>query len=104
MLEADTVVLGVDEHTAAVFDLDADTVTVLGRATLTVRRQGVSTVFATGSTVAIDELRAIAAGGEPRLGSASAQPSAAGTTRHHRCARKLNGWSTSSLPGYGVAT
>ncbi|PZS39604.1 MAG: cysteinyl-tRNA synthetase, partial [Pseudonocardiales bacterium] len=35
MLDADTVVLGVDEHTAALFDLDADTVTVLGRATLT---------------------------------------------------------------------
>ncbi|MGH3572734.1 MAG: hypothetical protein ACRDUW_13015 [Pseudonocardiaceae bacterium] len=43
MLDADTVVLGVDEHTAALFDLDADTVTVLGRATLTVRRRAVST-------------------------------------------------------------
>jgi hypothetical protein len=57
-----TVVLGVDEHTAVLFDLDADTATVLGRATLTLRRQGVSTVFAAGTTVAIDELRAIAAG------------------------------------------
>ncbi|MGH3821758.1 MAG: hypothetical protein ACRDRA_02770 [Pseudonocardiaceae bacterium] len=63
MLEPSTVVLGVDEHTAVLFDLDEDTVTVLGRATLTLRRQGVSTVFAAGTTVAIDELRAIATGG-----------------------------------------
>jgi hypothetical protein len=74
MLDADTVVLGVDEHTAAVFDLDADTVTVLGRGAFTVRRQGVSTVFASGATVAIDELRAIAAGGGPTFGSPSARP------------------------------
>ncbi|MGH3870412.1 MAG: CysS/YqeB C-terminal domain-containing protein [Pseudonocardiaceae bacterium] len=65
LLEIGTVVLGVDEHTAALFDLDEDTVTVLGRAALTVRRQGVSTVFPAGATVAIGELRAIAAGGRP---------------------------------------
>ncbi|HJT02676.1 MAG TPA: hypothetical protein VJ757_03470 [Pseudonocardiaceae bacterium] len=63
MLDDDMVVLGVDEHTAAVFDLDKDAVTVLGRAGLTLRRQGVSTIFASGTTVAIDELRAVAAGG-----------------------------------------
>ncbi len=80
MLETDTVVLGVDEHTAVLFDLDADTATVLGRATLTVRRQAVSTVFPSGATVAIDELRAIAAGGGPPVGSPSAQPSAAEVT------------------------
>ncbi len=73
-LEADTVVLGVDEHTAVLFDLDADTATVLGRATLTLRRQGVSTVFAAGSTVAIDELRAITTGGGRRPAQANAQP------------------------------
>jgi hypothetical protein len=79
MVQADTVVLGVDEHTAAVFDLDADTVTVLGRAALTVRRQAVSTVFASGATVTIDELRAIAAGGGPTPGLSNAQRCAAGT-------------------------
>ncbi|MGH3899272.1 MAG: CysS/YqeB C-terminal domain-containing protein [Pseudonocardiaceae bacterium] len=76
MLETDTVVLGVDEHTAVLFDLDADTVTVLGRGALTVRRQGVSTVFPSGATAAIDELRAIAAGGGPAVGALSTQPSA----------------------------
>ncbi len=79
MLDPDTVVLGVDEHTAGVFDLDACTVTVLGRATLTVRRQGVSTTFASGTTVAIDELRAIAAGSGPAPDPASAPPSATET-------------------------
>ncbi len=73
-LEDDTVVLGVDEHTAVLFDLDADTATVLGRATLTLRRQGVSTVFAAGATVAIDELRAIATGCERRPAPVSTQP------------------------------
>jgi cyanophycinase-like exopeptidase len=55
------VVFGVDEHTAAAFDLDADPVTVLGRAALTVGRQGMSTAFASGATLAIDEPRTIAA-------------------------------------------
>lgn len=81
MLDADTVVLGVDEHTAVLFDLDEDTARVLGRAALTLRRQGVSTVFASGATVAIEELRAVAAGGRPERSSVSAQPSATETTR-----------------------
>jgi cysteinyl-tRNA synthetase len=81
MLDADTVVLGVDEHTAVLFDLEEDTARVLGRAALTLRRQGVSTVFASGATVAIEELRAVAAGGRPERSSVSAQPSATETTR-----------------------
>ncbi len=60
MLEPGTVVLGVDEHTACSFDLDADTATVLGRGAVTVRRRGVSTLFASGCTVPIDDLRAAA--------------------------------------------
>ncbi|HKR52251.1 MAG TPA: hypothetical protein VJT72_22280, partial [Pseudonocardiaceae bacterium] len=36
LLETGTVVLGVDEHTAVLFDVNADTVTVLGRAGFTV--------------------------------------------------------------------
>jgi len=81
MMAPDAVVLGVDEHTAAVFDLDADTVTVLGRGVLTVRRQAVSTVFASERTVRIDELRAIAAGGAPRSAPPSAPRRTAGTPR-----------------------
>ncbi|MGH3768342.1 MAG: CysS/YqeB C-terminal domain-containing protein [Pseudonocardiaceae bacterium] len=80
MLDAETIVLGVDEHTAALFDLDDDTVTVLGRAALTLRRQGASTVFAAGTTVAIDELRAVASGNRPACASAGAVPITTGTT------------------------
>ncbi len=79
LLDSDTVVLGVDEHTAALFDLDADTVTVLGRAALTVRKQAVSTTFPSGVTVPIDELRAIAAGGRPTIEFPCAQPPAGDT-------------------------
>jgi hypothetical protein len=61
LLPADAFLLGVDEHTATVFDLDANTVTVLGRGGMTVRRLGVSIRFESGSTVAIDDLRAAAA-------------------------------------------
>jgi hypothetical protein len=81
MMAPETVVLGVDEHTAAVFDLEADTVAVLGRGALTVRRQAVSTVFASECTVSIDELRAIAAGGGPRAAPPSAPRRTAGAPR-----------------------
>lgn len=65
MLDDDTVVLGIDEHTAVVFDLDARTAEVLGRGTVTARRRGISTVFGTGCVVPVDELRAAAAGRRP---------------------------------------
>jgi hypothetical protein len=61
-LPDDGFVLGVDEHTGCVLDLDAGTMTVVGIGSVTVRVAGRSTVFATGSTVPIDELRAAAAG------------------------------------------
>ncbi|MGH3672844.1 MAG: hypothetical protein ACRDSH_19805, partial [Pseudonocardiaceae bacterium] len=79
LLDAGTVVLGVDEHTAVLFDLDEDTVTVIGRAALTLRRQGTSTVFRSGDTVALAELRAIAAGGQASRNPPGTQPAAAGT-------------------------
>jgi cyanophycinase-like exopeptidase len=60
MLEAslpeDTYVLGVDEHTACIFDFDAGTATVAGNGTVTVRRDGRSTVFPTGTTMSIGAL------------------------------------------------
>src|SRR5215510_9730375 len=45
MLPDDAWVLGVDEHTAVIMDLDARTVTVSGRGGLTVRRRGTSRTF-----------------------------------------------------------
>jgi cyanophycinase-like exopeptidase len=55
-------VLGVDEHTGLILDLGAGTGTVVGLGGVTVRRQGHSVVFASGSTVTIDDLRAAGEG------------------------------------------
>jgi hypothetical protein len=49
-------VLGVDEHTACVFDLDAGTASVIGNGTVTVRRAGRSSILPAGTVVAIDTL------------------------------------------------
>jgi cyanophycinase-like exopeptidase len=57
MLPADVHVLGVDEHTGVVLDLDADIATVVGNGTVTVRMRGTSTVHETGNTLPIDALR-----------------------------------------------
>ncbi|HVC04392.1 MAG TPA: hypothetical protein VND88_06920 [Candidatus Acidoferrales bacterium] len=60
MLEAllpdDVDILGVDEHTAAIFDLDASTVSIRGRGGLTVRRRGRSQRFENGTTLATGDL------------------------------------------------
>ena len=49
-------ILGVDEHTAVVLDLDARTVSVLGNGTMTIRRQGRGVVHESGAIVGFDEL------------------------------------------------
>jgi hypothetical protein len=60
MLEAllpdDVDILGVDEHTAAIVDLDAATVSIRGRGGLTLRRRGKSQRFENGTTIAISDL------------------------------------------------
>ena len=70
MLPDDVFILGVDEHTACIFDLDAGTATVAGLGSVTVRRRGRMTAVATGTTLPITELAGAAAGevdagGEP---------------------------------------
>jgi hypothetical protein len=49
-------IIGVDEHTAAIFDLDKATVTIRGRGGLTLRRQGRSQRFENGTTFPISDL------------------------------------------------
>ena len=56
LLEPGTFVLGVDSHTALVLDLDRGTATVSGLGGVTVRVDGRSMVFPTGTAVAIDSL------------------------------------------------
>jgi cyanophycinase-like exopeptidase len=56
MLPGDVDVLGVDEHTACIFDLDAGTVTVRGRGTVTWRHREHSRRFDAGGPIPIAEL------------------------------------------------
>ncbi len=50
-------VLGIDEHTGVVMDLDADTAQIVGKGAVTVRRNGESFRFEAGNTIPIDSLR-----------------------------------------------
>ena len=50
-------VLGVDEHTAVILDLDADTATVIGRGVVSVRHAGSTVTYPAGTVVPIDVLR-----------------------------------------------
>jgi hypothetical protein len=61
-LPADVFILGVDGHTALVLDLDTGAASVLGLGSVTVRKDGRSTVFPTGSEVSMRELAAAAHG------------------------------------------
>jgi cyanophycinase-like exopeptidase len=70
-LPADAAVLGVDEHTALVFDLVAREVEVVGRGGATVRKAGVSTILPSGSRITLPELCTLARTGAPRPGSAA---------------------------------
>jgi hypothetical protein len=78
-LPADAHVLGVDEHTGVILDLDADTATVVGNGTLTVRVSGASTIYPAGSVLPIDALRHPgAATGSPRPAAATPTATQAG--------------------------
>ncbi len=57
LLDDDTFVLGVDEHTGLVIDLDTQIATVAGNGTVTVRLRGQSHVFETGATLSLEYLR-----------------------------------------------
>ena len=71
-------VLGIDEHTACVLDLDAGTASVQGRGVMTVRAAGRSTTFASGETLPIagilETAEALARGGGHRAVAVGAPP------------------------------
>jgi len=69
-------VLGIDEHTGVVMDLDADTAEIVGKGAVTLRRNGESVRIESGQTVPIDSLRA-----GPDLSSAAAPGSDLGPSR-----------------------
>ena len=76
MLPDDAHVIGVDEHTGVVLDLDASTATVIGNGVLTVRVRGNSTTFASGSVISIDEMRDPGRGSTAVIDSPSARVAA----------------------------
>ncbi len=49
-------VLGIDEHTGCIFDLDAGTARVVGNGVVTVRRQGKSSILQSGRKISVSEL------------------------------------------------
>jgi hypothetical protein len=73
MMEGDladgTFVLGVDEHTACIIDLDADTASVTGVGGVTVRRRGRSTTIESGVSVPLQQWRDRAEATGPKAAS-----------------------------------
>ena len=61
-LPDDVGVLGVDEHTAALLDIEARTLTVAGSGRVTVRRRGDSRTFAAGESVTFETIDALLRG------------------------------------------
>ena len=80
LLPADTFVLGVDSHTALVLDLDRGTASVSGLGGVTIRVDGRSVVFPSGSEMPIEALaeaaRSLASGGAPDVSLAPGRASA----------------------------
>ncbi len=72
-LPANAHVIGVDEHTGLIIDIDAGTATVIGNSSVTVRIRGKSTSYESGRTLPIDALR------DPARGSV-AVPSVPGSS------------------------
>jgi hypothetical protein len=64
-LPADAAVLGVDEHTAAIFDVRAGTLEISGRGCVTVRKAGASVVLPAGTSVTLARLRELVRRGPP---------------------------------------
>ena len=67
-LADDTYVLGIDEHTGVVIDLDSDSATVVGKGVVTLRLRSGSTEIPTGESFPLDRLR------NPSSVSSSARP------------------------------
>jgi cyanophycinase-like exopeptidase len=70
-LPADVGVLGVDEHTALIVDLDTGQADVTGNGAVTIRRRGASRVVEPGTTLTVDELAAALRGDATAGGGAS---------------------------------
>lgn len=84
-LPAGVHVLGVDEHTGVMIDLDAETATVVGNSTLTIRVQGESVAYRSGVVLPLIELRepgrsGAGNGAAPSAPAVAAEPAPAAAT------------------------
>jgi cyanophycinase-like exopeptidase len=77
-LPDDAFIIGVDEHTALILDLDADRATIHGRRGVTIRRHGRSADFAAPMDIPIDDLRRAARGNSAAIRSHPRRSRAAG--------------------------
>jgi cyanophycinase-like exopeptidase len=83
-------ILGVDGHTALVLDLETGTASVLGLGTVTIRKDGRSTVFAAGSELRIADLAAAAVSGSvPAPDGVAAAPATVAVPMGEPSARPL---------------
>ena len=57
LLDSDTYVLGVDEHTGLIIDIDAQTATVVGNSNVTIRLRSESFVYPIGSVIPLSVLQ-----------------------------------------------
>ena len=115
-------VLGVDEHTACIFDLGAGKLSTAGLGGVTVRRRGRSVTVGTGKTLSIEELtglafgrseagrsRGSARGGTPESASSSGEAlegagSGRGSSVGDGRGDEPTGGSTGSAPPHGGAS
>jgi hypothetical protein len=74
-------VLGVDEHTGCILDLDSGRATVVGNGVVTVRHHGRSSVLESGREIAIAELAELAFSGQGRATAPVAATTEPGTGR-----------------------
>lgn len=74
-----SLIIGVDEHTAVVFDADARTASVIGNGVLTLRRGGRSVVHKAGSVLTFDEVSAGPSSSAPLATPAVVVAAAAGS-------------------------
>jgi hypothetical protein len=80
-LPDDAFVLGVDEHTAVILDLDADSAEVVGRGVVTIRHHGESVIVPSGTTLPIAELGTGGSSPAARRAAPTPAPASASTDR-----------------------
>lgn len=90
-------VLGIDEHTGCVLDLDADIATVVGNGTVTLRKGGISRVLETGTVISITDMVKLAKAADPRPSASTlSRPAPTNGAGEH------DGDLTDSQPGAGT--